>query len=626
MTESNERRVSGVERISLTTLIDICGLDEAATPFQAESENISGRGMRVRTSHLPEIGESLVCRFEREGREILVEGKVAWRSEAEDSGEFGVQFTALDAESAEILHALENAHSAKQSEPQEAIVDESLEPGARVRMHIEGLAAPMKAAVVDANERKLRVGSSLEFLKIGQNLELEDQSSGERRGARVDMVNVVVNPTTAIPELVVQLRYEGAEVSPQPPIALSLEPDFEDAGFSQHQSGFADESAELESASDQEHFEDESERWEPAADVLRERLSGAASAATGAAKVAGGFMSKWALQAGSAATTAAEHAQVHLKSLKAQRDLLKKSGSGNARGSRREVALRSQSSTSAGETVPLRSQRATRRPQTTPAHLRSGIHDIGLTGKNQARKQSRVPFEEPSQTMQVFKRRASLAAGAIALIGVIVLSMNLGDDTQVTDAAALQTEEQLLNSGIDQNVEKAQVRGKLAPALREVEGQSRVAQRTEIVAEIPLFGAQKLGRPPALSRVKAAKVRAPEVRQQQQPGSEALVFASGKLVNPTVHRIRLDGAGEGLTGSADARGFSVSVPRRKAMESGRSIEGSDRRIDHVKTTNSTQGTRVRFDFTTAVPAYRVSLRNDYIEFAISAPSGSVAGL
>ena len=78
--QGQERRNTSTERVIVETLVEMCGVDAAAAPaFEAESVNVSGRGMQVRTGYLPEVGAPLVCRFEHQGHEIIVEGSVAWR-------------------------------------------------------------------------------------------------------------------------------------------------------------------------------------------------------------------------------------------------------------------------------------------------------------------------------------------------------------------------------------------------------------------------------------------------------------------------------------------------------------------------------------------------------------------
>ena len=82
--QGQERRNTSTERVIVETLVEMCGMDAAAAPaFEAESVNVSGRGMQVKTAYLPEVGTPLVCRFEHQGHEIIVEGSVVWRRDAD---------------------------------------------------------------------------------------------------------------------------------------------------------------------------------------------------------------------------------------------------------------------------------------------------------------------------------------------------------------------------------------------------------------------------------------------------------------------------------------------------------------------------------------------------------------
>jgi hypothetical protein len=88
-------------------------------------------------------------------------------------------------------------------------------PGSKVRLHIDGLASPMRARVKGAERAEVTVGSDLGFLQVGKQLDLEDAESGTKRAARIDRVDVAVDPSSHVPQLVVTLRYadapEGAE-------------------------------------------------------------------------------------------------------------------------------------------------------------------------------------------------------------------------------------------------------------------------------------------------------------------------------------------------------------------------------------------------------------------------------
>ena len=119
MTEPQERRDPEKQRKSVSTLVEVCGNVPGIPVFEAESIDVSPHGMHLRTAYLPEQGAPLVCRFESNGREIVVEGMVAWRREGSRGGEFGVKFTALDSRSVDALRALAagagvvNAHVAQ---------------------------------------------------------------------------------------------------------------------------------------------------------------------------------------------------------------------------------------------------------------------------------------------------------------------------------------------------------------------------------------------------------------------------------------------------------------------------------------------------------------------------------
>src|SRR5688572_14647413 len=150
---TDERRAPATQRVPLGTLVEICGNEPGIPAFEAESVDVSARGMHVRTAYLPVLNAPLVCRFEDRGREIIVEGSVAWRREGARGGEFGIQFTALDAGSVEALR--EVCGGDKPASPETAKSEEA-EPspsGSRVRLHIDGLGSPMKARVRGASDR-----------------------------------------------------------------------------------------------------------------------------------------------------------------------------------------------------------------------------------------------------------------------------------------------------------------------------------------------------------------------------------------------------------------------------------------------------------------------------------------
>jgi hypothetical protein len=195
-----ERREASGDRIPFDAVVEVGAALGPA--FEAQAVDLSEAGIHLRTAYLPELGQPLTCRFEVGSDVVLAAGEVVWRQEAERGGEFGLRFTDLDATSEAALKKL--------------IVKEPVfapnDPGSRVRLHIEGLGAPMRARVKTGAASELVVGSELGFLQVGKELELEDARTGGKRPARIDRVGVEINPETNVPQLVVTLRYEQPDV------------------------------------------------------------------------------------------------------------------------------------------------------------------------------------------------------------------------------------------------------------------------------------------------------------------------------------------------------------------------------------------------------------------------------
>ncbi|MCH2109200.1 MAG: PilZ domain-containing protein [Polyangiaceae bacterium] len=698
---TDDRRLAGVDRVHLTTLVDICALDSHdAAPFQAESKNISRRGMQVRTSFLPEIGETLVCRFEQEGREILVEGRVAWRSEASDSGEFGLQFTALEADGAEILaelsekgrvvssspiegsdpslvSGLEGISSPGEEERDELVLgvgpeinpprphqnrkaqaapsettisgasekelgEESpaklvvsdhqpFDEGARVKLHIDSLGAPMKAAVQQDSERKLKVGSHLEFLKVGGRVEVEDAQNGELRGAHVDTVNVVLNPSTSIPELVVQLRYEGFQPTP-------LAPEVESASEQSPLDNWSEDVDELSFEGDQD---DEAGVGDPlpppSGDSVKEHLNSAWQRAGTVAGKASVLMTSWAGTAKDQAHVVFDQAGQRFQELQAK--------GGSSSSDEAPKPLRSQSGASRRRTSGKRSVRA-------PAHLRSGIHDLGMTeGRPSRRRVAPAQAPEAAAMPRGKKRLLMGAAAGATVLATSLLIRGWGESSSAPDEDLQAVIQETPSAQAETGGLTASARPLAPPtavaaagvsdAHPQKEFQGPNTESSEIIAEVPLFGAQKLAKlapaEPAqgVSDAQAEKLAAAAAVQDQTWSAPSVSkvqprkmtqWGVGRLTLPTVYRIRLDGAGEELTGIAEPTGFSVTIPGRRSMENGAAIQERDSRLVRVKTTNSSSGTKLRFEFRGVVPGYKVRLKNDFVEVFISAPDAGVARL
>jgi len=76
MQHTHDRRVSGVRRVPVERMVDVCGSSDPASAFQGRSVDVSGRGMQVRAAHLPELRAPIVVRFQEQGSDVIAEGEV----------------------------------------------------------------------------------------------------------------------------------------------------------------------------------------------------------------------------------------------------------------------------------------------------------------------------------------------------------------------------------------------------------------------------------------------------------------------------------------------------------------------------------------------------------------------
>ncbi|HEY1537073.1 MAG TPA: PilZ domain-containing protein [Polyangiaceae bacterium] len=604
MTENQERRAEGAGRVRVETLVEVCGNEPGIPAFEAEAVDVSARGMHLRTAYLPDNGAPLVCRFEDGGREIIVEGRVAWRREGGRGGEFGIEFTALDSSSVGALRELCDA-AGEQEQHAEAADDSKSEVGSRVRLHIDGLGSPMKARVRESGSSNVQVGSNLEFLKVGRRLEVEDLEAGGRRQAQIDGVSVAIDPQTRVPQLVVQLRFSDAgDVTPEPSVTALNGAEAAAKGFKIPASSVTTDIAD---AHDNDDEEDED------AEALRGRIGEAAANAGEAAKHAGAAMARFSARAAEGM-------------------------GGLFKGAGRKVL---ELSRKGGEASP-------------PRRTTSPAPNAGRTAEPQRlRQQSQASVADEatvSPLSRLPKKKLLIGVGgAVLLASVTALAMHHGSAPPGAQAAlapavasvappsvgaplsALPTPSDPATSGVaSANVPlfgptpmATMEPAPLAPppgSPQSVEAAEKADAKSNSSGAPMAAPAADEGFSDESSDGDAEKSDAKSSKGDDKDGksskTDTTPWGHGKLHSPTIFRLRLDGPGGKLQGALLPTGFTVLVPGHKVMEQGAGIAKRDPRIASVHTLNRTAGAEVAFHFRDGVPAYRVRLRHDYIEFLI----------
>lgn len=266
-------------------------------------------------------------------------------------------------------------------------------------------------------------------------------------------------------------------------------------------------------------------------------------------------------------------------------------------------------------------RRRTARPPASPPEARRLRPQSAGSGRA-ARPEKAASPQRPLRD----RRAAALGAAALAVVvggGAYAMSGRAAE----TPPAVASVEAAPLQNGTDTTAPV----GKAAPK-----------NDKGVVAEVPLFGPTPMATmepaplvPPSDEGIGSADApgnAAPAVADERfddSPKQGAAVrpedvpaWGAGRLHLPIIHRIRLDHPGAALLGEKRSDGFSVVIPDRKALDSGKTIVRADDRIQNVEAKNDATGTRITFRFRSGVPAYKVRLRKNNVEFFISAAEKS----
>lgn len=619
--EASERRGSAGQRVHFEALVAMAETS-GGSGFEAESMDVSPGGMRLRTAYLPQVGEKLVCRFDSAGSEIAVEGEVIWRNEAARGGEFGIRFTDLDRETAESLKAICAVQDAPAGSPDAPSGGSSgAGRGTRVRLHIEGLGSPMKARVREADTGELRVGSNLEFLRVGRSLELEDVDRGVRREAHIDNVTVEIEPGTNIPQLVVALRYDDADkkTSKGAPLAGGLiakakekaaalvsgptksaseqtRPDARKAADAIPEAAIAAETEGDEGAESDDDFEAEERR-------RGDKLRGIGTKAANAGKAVAGKVGP-SLAAMGAKTKDAFAGLV--------------------------AAVQKKRATIAESKKDASPRRMTAPPPT--GALRSEGRKL-VRDDNEQGEEGLTPEPPRANKKAAF---IGSALGLVAVLAIFGVTRFIGQhrSQEAASADASTTTALTLPSG--------------TPAAPGAPGIPQGASTGTLTADVPLFGATPLsttepvpglapapsgsaaagaplmpGGPEDPTAAAGANAVDPASGDADEGGDEGGAQATSKkewgtggVRNPIVLKLKMDGAIEGISGASGAMGFTVSLPDRRSVSSASELARKDKRIASLQVVNNAHGAEVTVQFKDGVPPYLVKAKGDKLEIAL----------
>lgn len=578
-----ERRSSGGQRVPFEALVVVANQKGGAGAYECEAVDLSENGMHLRTAYLPEQGQVLTFRFDTGSGEVALDGEVVWREEQARGGEFGVRFTRLDeATMITIREALGlpadgsgDAEAAAAAAPTHARAGR----GSKVRLHIDGLSSPMRARVRDDHTGEVLVGSNLDFLKVGKNLELEDVEHGKRRGAFVDKVEVEVDPASKVPQLVVTLRYEeGGKAAEVAKKAAGVK-----ATSTADSKGSRADEARREARSEPK----KGEPTESAEGAEGDEAEGAHGATAGAQvketiAQAGAKLSALSATARSAVGTLIERIRARREEEKEQEE---------AEAAPRRV-------TAPPPDGGVRTSGSRRASSETEDTVENNEEISGIE-------------ETDEETLKTRKKQRTMIAAGASLLAVLLVVFGVrakssapppGAEAAATEAAAVATIAAL-------------------PAAR------GIGSAEAISANVPLFGNTPL------SGTEPAPLPSPTVAQNpaQIPGGAVAVqaggdddddkgeggkteFGKGDVKKPRTVRIKMDAPITDLRGSTSGETVTVFLPGRRNVEPAATLAKRDKRLSAVKAVPKDGGVEVSFAFKDEVPPFLAKANGKMLEF------------
>ena len=561
MSDASDRRAPHASRIPFEGMVEVGGT--LGPSFEAQAVNLSEEGMHLRTAYLPEVGQPVTCRFDAgQGMVVVAAGEVLWKDDMGDGGEFGIRFTNLDSASTVSLQRIVG------------MVEDgvAIHPpqGRKVRLHIDGLASPMRARVKGAQGTSVTAFSELGFLQVGKQLDLEDAATGSKRPALIDHVMVEVEQGTRIPQLVVTLRYDDEEAHAEECAEMdrqeasrndvtgrdphgSLSPHSIDDDMDHDMNDDAPHQPDMIAAAREEHAEQGSRGLVAKASAVDDEhdedadhgMAMKSAFARSAAKITPA-LEKWAKRA---KTTMA---------LLAARASAKRNGAAD------DVE------------IPVR--------RTTAPAPGGGLHTAG-------RKVIRGEIEEPmldepvKPRFAITKKRAVVggAIGIASILCLVAMRKPAPAPVAVTPPAETST---------------AAAAHPMAPPAPVAAAPSMPAANDPLAT-----AAAALGADPSMDG---------------HPG-KVTPFGNGPVTHGNVLKIKMDGPVGRIQGASQPSGFTVVIPGRKSLDAAGPLASKDPRIAAIRVSNETGGAELTVTFKDGVPNYQVKAHGDTLEMHLAKP-------
>jgi len=564
MSDESDRRAPHASRIPFEGMVEVGGT--LGPSFEAQAVNLSEEGMHLRTAYLPEVGQPVTCRFDAgQGMVVVAAGEVLWKDDMGDGGEFGIRFTNLDAASTvslqRIVGMIEDGVAVHP--PQ----------GRKVRLHIDGLASPMRARVRGTQGQSVTAFSELGFLQVGKQLDLEDAATGSKRPALIDHVMVEVEQGTRIPQLVVTLRYDDEEAHAaecagmEHMEAAHHDIDTERGGHGSLSPQSIDDEMDHDMNDDAPHQPDmmaapREEHGELGEHGSRGLVAKAAAVDEQDEDAHHGMAMKSAFARNAAKITPA--LEKWAKRAKTTMALLAARASAKRNGAADDVE------------IPVR--------RTTAPAPGGGLH---TAGRKVIRGEIEEPMlEEPVKPRFAITKKRAVVGGAIGIASILCL-------------VAMR---------------------KPAPAPVAV---TPPAETAATVAAHPATPPAPAAGAPAMPiandpLASAASALGADPTMDGKPG-KVTPFGNGPVTHGNVLKIKMDGPVGRIQGASQPSGFTVVIPGRKSLDAAGPLASKDPRIAAIRVSNETGGAELTVTFKDGVPNYQVKAHGDTLEMHLAKP-------